>query len=527
MNKNLLTIISSCILAFCAFTGARADTGAAPEFVRGASQSLQVCQNSSATPLNNLLTVLDTDPAETLTWTLLTTPNHGTAAISYNAPTNTDTVVPSGTTYMPSAGYSGIDSFSVQVDDGFLYDTIMIYVTVTALPVADPIAGAMEVCTGATITLTGPGSGDWYAANGNATVSGGAVMGVTAGVDTILYVVTNMCAADTAALQVTVNEAPATAGTITGAAEVCVGANISLTSSVTGGSWSNNDVLGTINSSGMLIGNNTGTDTVVYTVTNGCGTAAAYHVVTVNPLPDAGTISGYDSVCVGASIVLTSSVPGGVWSSSIPDFASVNASGTVTGGLNGSTVISYTVTNGCGTASASYNVRVNVPAGPIIGSATICQFQLGTYIDGVAGGTWSSNDITKALPLFGGNFLGGLTGSATIFYTVNNACGETTAEMDVEVIDCSTIGVNSVAAPAVSVVLVPNPSQGSFTLTIPAAVGGEAHLYIANMVGAQVMQRPINTNTPTELSLDVPAGIYTVTAIVGQDRYTQRLVISK
>ena len=86
-----------------------------------------------------------------------------------------------------------------------------------------------------------------------------------------------------------------------------------------------------------------------------------HYQVTVNPLPDAGTISGGLFVCTGSTTTLTSSVTGGAWSSSNTAVATVNATtGVVTGVGAGSSIITYTVTSatGCGTDSKTKTVTV-------------------------------------------------------------------------------------------------------------------------------------------------------------------------
>jgi hypothetical protein len=60
--------------------------------------------------------------------------------------------------------------------------------------IVGPLSGAPDVCVGAATTLTDPmPGGAWTAANGNVTVSGGLVNGVTAGTDIITYTASNSC----------------------------------------------------------------------------------------------------------------------------------------------------------------------------------------------------------------------------------------------------------------------------------------------------------------------------------------------
>ena len=64
----------------------------------------------------------------------------------------------------------------------------------------------------------------------------------------------------------------------------------------------------------------------------------------VNTLPTVNVIAGLSSLNVGASIILTNATPSGVWSSTLPIYATVSA-GTITGVSEGSTTISYTITD--------------------------------------------------------------------------------------------------------------------------------------------------------------------------------------
>jgi uncharacterized protein YjdB len=160
---------------------------------------------------------------------------------------------------------------------------------------------------------------------------------------------------------------------IGGTASVCVGANTTLTHSVTGGTWSSNDagVASIGSSSGIVTGISPGTTTITYTRTTDCTlTNPITRVVTVNSYP---TISSSSSVavCSGTSTTLTAT--GGTtysWSPTTGLSATTGASVTATP----TTTTTYTVTgttSGCsGTASVTVTVRT-VPAitsvSPLIG----------------------------------------------------------------------------------------------------------------------------------------------------------------
>src|ERR1700733_11983059 len=92
-------------------------------------------------------------------------------------------------------------------------------------------------------------------------------------------------------------------------ASVCIGASTTLTDGTPGGAWSSsNTAVATVGSTGIVMGVASGTATITYVVSGTPYTAA----VTVNPF--AGVISGLSNVCIGSSVTLTSSVPGGTWS---------------------------------------------------------------------------------------------------------------------------------------------------------------------------------------------------------------------
>lgn len=418
---------------------------------------------------------------------------------------------------------AGTDTISHVVTNTCGVAVVHHLITVLPAPDAGTLTGASIFCNGSSATLTASATGGtWSASNSNATVAAGVVTGAAAGGDTILYMVTNSCGTDTAMHMVTVEDPLTTSGIISGTLVGCAGASITFTETHSDGVWSHTASTGSIGADGVLVLGSGPTDTVIYTRTNSCNSMAATAPVTITPMPDAGTISGYDSVCQGSTIVLSSSSAGGTWSSTIPDFADIDATGTVHGYLNGSTVIVYTVANSCGSAMATHSIRVNIPAQPIIGPNTVCQLNVTILANSVAGGTWSSSDFLTAV-VFNGTVLGVQLGICEITYTVNNACGETSATMEMEVIDCSATGVSEVAATVPSIS--PNPSNGAFVITIPGA-GQQTLVSVSNMLGQAVQQVTVTTGQPTQMLLDVPAGIYTVSAVVNNQPYNARIVVN-
>ncbi len=319
---------------------------------------------------------------------------------------------------------AGIDTIRYSVTNGCGIDTATAIITINPLPNAGTIAGPASVCVGSSITLTDAVTGGtWSSSNATATVVGGVVTGVTAGIDTIRYSVTNGCGIDTATAIITINPLP-NAGTIAGPASVCVGSSITLTDAVAGGTWTSSNATATV-VGGVVTGVTAGIDTIRYSVTNGCGIDTATAIITINPLPNAGTIAGPSSVCAGSSITLTNAVTGGTWSSS--NATATVVGGVVTGVAAGIDTIRYSVTNGCGIDTETAIITINpLPdAGTISGPAAVCTGGDITLESSVTGGTWTSTNHTTTVSA--GIVTGITAGTDTISYSVTNGCGTATA----------------------------------------------------------------------------------------------------
>jgi uncharacterized protein YjdB len=273
--------------------------------------------------------------------------------------TSVATVNSSGHVTGVSAG-TVIISYSLSNSAGCA-DTVTKSLTVNPLPVVGAIAGLSSMCANATpITLFDTStSGAWSSSNTTvATVnSSGQVTGLSGGTTHIRYTVTNgFSCTDSAVKIITVNTVPVT-GTFIGASAVCVNATINLSNTVSGGAWHVVNSHASVTSLGVVTGITSGTDTVLYVLTNTCGSDTVSDIITINPQPVAGTISGPDSLCVGNSINLSHSGASGTWSANNTN-ASVNSFGAVTGVAAGADTIVYSVSNSCGTAKATYPIIV-------------------------------------------------------------------------------------------------------------------------------------------------------------------------
>jgi len=303
-------------------------------------------------------------------------------------------------------------------------------VNVDASSTPTAISGPSTVCVGSSTQLSDADAGGvWSSSNADATVTtgGGLVTGVLPGLDTITYTVINGCGLGSITKVMTVMPTPTT-GTITGPSAVCIGGTITLTdATVAGGTWSAVNGNATVSSTGIVTGVTSGTDDILYTITASCGTASAVKTITINALPDAGTVLGPDSVCVGSTITLNDFTTGGVWSAGNGN-ASISGvsypSAVITGVSVGTDPISYTLSSSCGSVSAVKIVTViDVPnPGVITGISTVCVGSAITLIDTVPGGIWLSSNGNAEL--IGPGIVSGVTaGIDSIFYVLTNACG--------------------------------------------------------------------------------------------------------
>ena len=299
-------------------------------------------------------------------------------------------------------------------------------------PGGDPgiIVGINAVCVGSAITLTDTVAGGiWATSNDNAILLGpGIVSGVTPGIDSIFYVVTNMCGTNEARKIITINPSPVVPA-ITGPTSQCVGTNMTLADGLSGGIWTSSDAtVATVNlTTGIVTGTGAGIATLSYTVTNSFGCpGSAVSPDTVSTAVTVTPIIGNPSICFGGLSVLVDTTLGGVWSSSDATIASVDASGNVTGVGAGVATISYAVTGICNTATATLSVTVNgLPAiSPISGTGNVCLLGTTTVSDATAGGVWSSSDTTILVIDPSTGVITGITsGTANVIYTITSAAG--------------------------------------------------------------------------------------------------------
>ena len=247
---------------------------------------------------------------------------------------------------------------------------------VTVNPDANPgsISGTSPLCIGATATYssTGDAGGIWSSTNTTvATVdpSTGLVTVLSTGNSNITYTINSGCNSPKSSFKTLTVSPDANAGAISGAATICVGAQVGYSSSGNaGGIWSSdNTAVATVTAAGFVKGIGGGSATITYTVNAGCNApVSASQVITVsNPggVTDPGAISGPVSVCASSAgnvysvdPLLNPNATSFVWT--VPagwTIIGINngSSITVTAGNSGGGSITVKAANACGFSGAS------------------------------------------------------------------------------------------------------------------------------------------------------------------------------
>ncbi|MBX2906609.1 MAG: Ig-like domain-containing protein [Taibaiella sp.] len=286
-------------------------------------------------------------------------------------------------------------------------------VTVSTLPA--PLSLAGTVCVGQSVTgAASPVGGLWSSSAtsvATADPSTGLLIGVSAGTATISYTLATGCFR-TATLTVQPLPLP-----ISGSTQVCAGSSVTLTNGTPGGTWTAGPTgVASISSTGVITGSTAGTTVVSYTLGTGCRSTQLF---TVNPVPSA--IGGVSPVCQGSTIVLTNTLPGGLWATSSTGLLSVDPlTGAVTGLATGVAIVTYAMPTGC-TATAS--ILVNPVPAPVAGASAACVGNSTTFTNATAGGTWLSSAPGIAAVGGGSGLVTAISaGVASISYVLPTGC---------------------------------------------------------------------------------------------------------
>lgn len=324
-------------------------------------------------------------------------------------------------------------------------------VTVTAVPTAGVLSGTQAVCVSGTSTFSSTVIGGSWTSNDNtiaSITSGGSISAIASGTATMTYTITGTggCSDVSDTRTVTVSNAPS-AGVLSGSQIICAGGSTTFASTVAGGSWTSGSIgIAIVDAtSGEITGVSAGTATITYTITGtgGCADVTNTRTVTVKANPVVAAIIGVSSLCVGDNNTLTDATNGGSWSSSDGSIISIDNFGSITGLTSGNATITYSVTsNGCSTnVTKSIDVFDLPVVNAISGTTTFCVSTSTTLSNSTLGGTWSSDDITKATVSPTGVVTGVAAGSTNINYSVTiNGC------TTVQSVAVTVVGLPNVAA---------------------------------------------------------------------------------
>ena len=310
----------------------------------------------------------------------------------------------------------------------------------------------------------------------------------------IMLTAVNACGSTTITKTVTVNTVPATPSSISGATTVVAGSTTQLSSATSGGVWSSNNAAAIVDvNTGLVTGVSVGSATVTYTVTNTCGSSSVSQPMTVTPACTAPvanfTINNATQCLTGNNFIFTNISTGtapvyawyfgdGVLSNTMPTTShSFTAANSYT--------ITLTAYNNCGNTSITKTVTVNtIPATPasINGTSTVTVGATTQLSSATLGGVWSSNSTTATVNPSTGLVTGVSVGSATITYTVSNACGSVSITKQV-----------TVTSAAVNVF--PNPSSNSVIVSFTAPTSSSYTINIVNSSNAVVSTTNVGSYT--------------------------------
>ncbi len=163
-------------------------------------------------------------------------------------------------------------------------------ITVNSYPYPGVISGETRVCVGSPTLLSETVSGGtWRVSNTHASIStGGVLRGLSMGIDTVYYDVTNGCGTTSATYYDSIYGS-FSSGVLGPNDTMCVGDTSYLTAPVPFGAWSAYNSNVTVSADGMIIAANSGWDTVLYAVSGPCGVQFGIYYVWVKPASLCGT----------------------------------------------------------------------------------------------------------------------------------------------------------------------------------------------------------------------------------------------
>lgn len=386
---------------------------------------------------------------------------------------------------------------------------------ITIDPLPGPVSGPSHVCVGSGITLSDatPG-GVWSCSNANVTIGSlsGFVFGINPGSSVVTYALATGCIST---YGITVDPIPSG---IIGLSSVCIGATISLSDAITGGTWSSSNTNVSVGSlTGIVTGLLAGTSVISYKLGTGCHTTALISIV---PLPLA--ITGATSVCVGSNTVLSNTTLGGTWSASNSNVTVGVSSGVVTGISPGFSILTYTSPAGC---FVSMTLTVVSTPSVISGPSNVCVGSSIAFSDATPGGVWSASNSNVIIGSVSGILSGVNTGTSIISYALSSGCFATTT-ITIDALPSLISGSSNVCVGSSVILSDATPSGswsgGGINATITPATGVVSGISAGMAVFSYTLPTGCSITTtvivdPLPTSISGPSGVCVGSGIILSD----------
>jgi len=251
-----------------------------------------------------------------------------------------------------------------------------------------------------------------------------------------------------------------------------------------------------------------------------------------DPLPDIGTLSGPDTLCINSTGNFIVSQNNGFWASSSPTVVAVNNTGTVNAGSTiGQSIITYTITSngGCSGQLSQDVFVIDIPdAGTIDGPSSIEIEQIATFEASIKDGFWSVSDSNIAtIDYLTGKIVGVSEGTTQVIYSLSNTCGTNTVTLPLSV-NTQTINppvsLSELTYQNLQARVFPNPTRQTITIQYQLKQTQSLTISIFDVHGKVVFQNSIR-QANIGISLEqFPTGIYTVLIQTESSSETHKIV---
>jgi len=312
---------------------------------------------------------------------------------------------------------------------------ISVYST-TNEPCTGQVNDITSICNGSTpVFISTIAGGTWTTSNtlvGTINPETGLFTALTPGTMNVIYTIqgTGNCAGSVVTKPVIITNV--NSATITGIAFVKKGFTTTLTSNLPNGTWtSTTPSIATITNEGLVTGMGAGRTTITYTYLSAGGCYATTTIDFLVTDPCTGVLNNISQICNGSTPTFTSTVTGGIWSSSNTSVATIDAStGLLTALTPGNTDITYTVngSGGCANSVATKLIRVyTTQVGTLSGNWSVDVNDVTSFTSSISGGVWSTANSTIALVSPQNTSVGSVRGlkqgSTSISYTYESVSG--------------------------------------------------------------------------------------------------------